>query len=230
MSSILRALKKLENETPQESEFKSFPKKLDTKKAIKRSAKRTWRFSRFSYACFAVIIIAGVGWFFLNQKQPSIEKVSHDTIHFPDLGKEVTKTPSAPVKKTIGRIPLQDEKIEVPPKRPKRIPEKDHPRPNALQKKIFIRDGAKKSDVAAKEDRKHGIKKQPTPLEKKGASGLKLQAIAWSSSPKKRIAVINSYIVREGDSIEGFHVTRIGTEVVVIRKGETEWELVFKLK
>ena len=60
--------------------------------------------------------------------------------------------------------------------------------------------------------------------------GLTLQAISWSEEPQRRIAVINGNIVREGGAVEGFTITRIDQNLVLIRKGSEEWKLVFKLK
>ena len=58
---------------------------------------------------------------------------------------------------------------------------------------------------------------------------LKLHAIAWSNNPERRIAVINGRIVREGDSIDGFKVSRISAEEVIVKEGEKSWRLVFRL-
>ncbi len=59
-------------------------------------------------------------------------------------------------------------------------------------------------------------------------SVLKLQAIAWSEDPGRRIAVINGRIVHEGQSMDGKTVDRIGKDTVVLRAGEKAWTLEFK--
>lgn len=61
-------------------------------------------------------------------------------------------------------------------------------------------------------------------------SGLELQAVSWDPSPANRIAVINGSIMREGASIEGYSVVRIKADEVHVRKGLSEWRLVFNLK
>jgi hypothetical protein len=61
-------------------------------------------------------------------------------------------------------------------------------------------------------------------------SKMELQAIAWSIDPEKRIAVINGRVVREGASLEGFTITRIGKdEVFVVQRNEL-LKLVFTVK
>jgi hypothetical protein len=54
---------------------------------------------------------------------------------------------------------------------------------------------------------------------------VKLQAVAWSSDPERRMAVINEQIVREGNTIEGYTIATIREESVVVRKGGASWEL-----
>jgi hypothetical protein len=61
-------------------------------------------------------------------------------------------------------------------------------------------------------------------------SKLKLQAIAWSNDASQRIAVINDHIVREGESIEGFFVTQIRQDDIIVNDGTESWRLEFRLK
>jgi hypothetical protein len=61
-------------------------------------------------------------------------------------------------------------------------------------------------------------------------SKLDLQAIAWSKDAKRRIAVINGHIVREGESVEGFLVNQIRQEDVVVNDGTESWQLELGLK
>ena len=59
---------------------------------------------------------------------------------------------------------------------------------------------------------------------------LELQALAWFSDASKRMAVINSHIVREGGSVDGYQVTQIRRQDVVVNDGRKSWRLVFGLK
>jgi len=61
-------------------------------------------------------------------------------------------------------------------------------------------------------------------------SKLKLQALAWFSDASKRMAVINSRIVREGGSVDGYQVTQIRRQDVVVSDGKKSWRLEFGLK
>ena len=61
-------------------------------------------------------------------------------------------------------------------------------------------------------------------------SKLKLQALAWFNNASKRMAVINSQIVREGGSVDGYQVTQIRQQDVLVSDGRKSWRLEFGLK
>jgi general secretion pathway protein A len=56
---------------------------------------------------------------------------------------------------------------------------------------------------------------------------LKIQAIAWSPVPDERMAVINSHIVREGGSVEGFSVVAIRSDDVIVRENGQLYRVLF---
>jgi hypothetical protein len=131
-------------------------------------------------------------------------------------------------------LPKPSPKKEVKPLGPDPVPVK-----NALQPDPPRRAASDRSDKTSPEPVRNTAPKQVTDpagtmssahLELVDETRLKLHAIAWSTLPEKRIAVINGRIVREGESIEGFQVMRIGTEEVVVREGERKYKLVFKLQ
>ena len=61
-------------------------------------------------------------------------------------------------------------------------------------------------------------------------SRLKLQAISWSKHPERRIAVINSRIVHQGDLVEGFSVLQINEDNVTVASGDNMWKLIFSTR
>lgn len=54
---------------------------------------------------------------------------------------------------------------------------------------------------------------------------LKVQALAWSSLPDERMAVINSQIVREGATVDDYIVVRIREDDVVVRREGREYRV-----
>jgi hypothetical protein len=57
-----------------------------------------------------------------------------------------------------------------------------------------------------------------------------LQAIAWAKEPPKRMAVINGEVVRQGDVVKGVFVNQINENDVVLKKGDLVWRLIFPLR
>jgi hypothetical protein len=67
---------------------------------------------------------------------------------------------------------------------------------------------------------------EKTPLLTDGS--LRVHAIAWSPQPAERMAVINSRVIHEGDSVEDFTVMVIRPDDVVVReKGKGVWRVEF---
>ena len=57
---------------------------------------------------------------------------------------------------------------------------------------------------------------------------LRVHAIAWAPQPAERMAVINSHILHEGDSVDDFAVMVIRPDDVVVReKGKGVWRVEF---
>ena len=65
------------------------------------------------------------------------------------------------------------------------------------------------------------------PVKRSNQTRIDLQAIAWSKDPKSRLAVINGLILRERESIDNVIVMHIGKDAVVFKKGEEEWKQMF---
>ena len=61
-------------------------------------------------------------------------------------------------------------------------------------------------------------------------SKLKVMAIAWHGQATRRIAVINGHIVKEGESVDGYTLTQIRKDDVIVNDGSRSWRVEFALK
>ncbi|MCD4764261.1 MAG: general secretion pathway protein GspB [Desulfobacterales bacterium] len=61
-------------------------------------------------------------------------------------------------------------------------------------------------------------------------AGLKLQAISWSANVNKRIVVINGQICREGEHVNGYIVKQINPSNVIVSNESTSGKLSFKIR
>jgi hypothetical protein len=61
-------------------------------------------------------------------------------------------------------------------------------------------------------------------------SKLKVMAIAWFEDPARRLAVVNGHIVKEGESVEGYSVTNIRKDDLIVNDGSRSWRVELNLK
>ena len=71
---------------------------------------------------------------------------------------------------------------------------------------------------------------KPVPMNRLEGVGFKIQAISWGDTPQERLAVINNQILREGDGIEGYRISRINPDDIILRRGKNTYRLEFGLK
>ncbi|MCG6909956.1 MAG: general secretion pathway protein GspB [Deltaproteobacteria bacterium] len=69
---------------------------------------------------------------------------------------------------------------------------------------------------------------EPVPMDRLEGVAMKVQAISWSETPGKRLAVVNSQVLREGDDIEGYAVSRINPDDIVLQRGGKAYRLDFR--
>lgn len=55
-------------------------------------------------------------------------------------------------------------------------------------------------------------------------------AIAWSGDPSRRLAVVNGHIVKEGETVDGFSVTQIRKDDIIVNDGGRSWRVELNLK
>lgn len=92
MSSILRALKKLEEDSmPQERQ--TSVQKTEMRKMVNRRAKAPWLISRLRSILLAFLLLSITGWIItnLNWKHSKTTKQSHDSVNASTLKKESLK-------------------------------------------------------------------------------------------------------------------------------------------
>jgi len=256
VSSILKALKKIESELPEKSETRFRQQEIGTQKIIHKRIKNNLRFNKQFFIIFAAIILAAGGGLVLGrklwEKVPSpvakteikhskpLSRIGEKTAGRDlsqkkksakkDDGKIAAVTQAANKKFPPAITPREKEPVSV--KRTEiKIPKslsRNNKRiagQNLIQKDNNTKYRAEKSGQYSKNRRILSI-----PVKQAHESGLHLQAIAWSSDPKSRIAVINGRVLREGGSVERVLVTHIGKNEVIFKKQGEEWKQLFRFK
>jgi hypothetical protein len=238
LSSILNALKKLEKEFPQGGSAVPLPRRLGTKKFIRRWEIHSGRFAPALWVCLALAVLATAGWFVFYVQPPPVTEpaVSQFSGSEPAAASPVSSARGADQTRPPVNAPAKTMRpptlIRRPPvKRP--LPGAAGPRPSAA-----VRPRAVPRPVAPVKPPPAVATAPTAPQTEAGqtveipelSADLKLQAISWSKVPEDRIAVINGSIVREGLPLDGYTVYRIDEDQVVVRKGGGQWKLVFNLK
>ncbi|MFP4158442.1 MAG: general secretion pathway protein GspB [Desulfobacterales bacterium] len=228
MSSILDALRKLEARAEADSHqvpfhhgkgsFSGFAGNTRARPAFLAAAAVFLLFVFGAAVWHTAVVVSGSGE--SGTTQPGVLKQ--------DLQASAGDEPDADRKNPGGRDSVTPEPAVIPP--PAELPEtintekqadtaeKADPEPEPAP--------ADESESGDSGSSKEDPESQAGPEEIKGGH-LTLQAVSWSSSPKKRFAVINGRICREGDRVENYRVRLITPKGVRISEGGRTRLLVF---
>lgn len=258
MSSILKALKKLENETAHQT---SLAQVVDAKKTIRRSTMGKWLFYSLISAIFTAVILIGSGWFLLRQK-PMVTKLLHAVLPEEIEVGEIKKETPKPVVKTEPVIAKTSEppKVIAPEKKSEPLPVPDKPliipsldeeiipvRPAPKQKnKIIPQTPVPPPDMPEQEDNAGDQAETPAAEEnlpdpqqnnveasdipEKQIEGITIQALVWSETPQSRIVMINNHILHIGDALDRFYVKDIGNDYIILKDGNEQFKTMFHVR
>ncbi len=161
----------------------------------------------------------------LSQNVAQIEPPAKTVIKQSEPIAKSRNIPPASARKPLQEMPALIEKSETQSEEQTPSPEK-----SAVLQDLPLEEPQEKQDIKTPERHKDTERFSSLPVKQANDSGLELQAIAWSSDPNNRIAVMNGRILREGESIERVLVTRIGKDHVIFKDGRNEWRQVFRIK
>lgn len=204
MSAILKALRRVENESVQRSETPSVPKKLDARKAIREQYKKSWTTQTVLIVLLPLLTLAVVLWVVFSYKPFLIPQSSTAAVKSNPL-------PSKPVAKAKEPV-LEDRRKRSEAASPSTAPAKEERSPSK---------SSPKKEKKVSPDSATGQEEGPSLQDPE----FKLQAIVWSDAPESRFAVINGIIVRVGGMIEGISVTDIGKDHVSFKSGQRTWKM-----
>ncbi len=220
MSSILKALKKLEEETPRYGESQPYP--VDVKKTVENGVNKKQRYYKVFLILFSAIIIVSASLFLLTRQTTSKGKISPASVAV--VRKAI---PARPKKENVKIVSVPDLKPRKKRAKPSDRIKKKENLPGSRQVKIPASRKVIKEKSYQGNRTKTKSSRSALPFKSAGSSGLKLQAIAWSSDSKDRIAVVNGRILREGSSIEGVLIIKIDKNDVSFQKGSEQWKQKF---
>ena len=259
MSSILKALKKLENQATDQNHDKFWRPKNHIQNDDHEQINGHLRFKKGYVIIFAgLVLVAGAGLILsqkLYEKKPELiakkETVFEKSVPLPEKkaaipDKKAVLEKSVPLSEKTAAMPdsIQKElpfrkdvkKFEPITKTSKAAPPSAHKsRENTAvlfnQKTSPLKQTQKETvDGQHREEPVQDTKADrflSMPVKRSNQTKVEVQAIAWASDPKSRLAVINGIILREGESIDNIIVMHIGKDAVISKKGREEWKQMF---
>jgi hypothetical protein len=148
-------------------------------------------------------------------KTPAIESTTKPVLPESKSGERNVKTETG-----------QDIEIIKPPKEePVKDTATQEPEPDVL---ITTEDPSDSLDALSQKTSPPEDK--PVPIDRLEGVSIKIQAISWSEIPAQSLAVINNQVVREGDGIEGYQISHINIDDIVLRRGDKAYRLEFRSK
>jgi len=132
---------------------------------------------------------------------------------------------SESAERNVKAEPEQVVAIKKPPKEePVEIKALPEPEPQGLTAKN--EDNSDSPDALSEKTLEQ--KEKPLPIDRLEGVGLKIQAISWREISGESLAVINNQVLREGDGIEGYQISRINPDDIILQRGGKAYRLEFR--
>jgi type IV secretory pathway VirB10-like protein len=239
LSSILKALKRVEESGPAE-ETLNHPPSVYEAAALRPSWRhKAWFSGRnrvYLLASLIVLAIAGAAyhrWAIDGAAPPAAGGASEVRAPLPprppDPPPQVASAPARPAPPPAQPPETVKDPVQAPPptsrvrprEGPAAPPAETRPSPTRTLAAPAVRpDTGRPSPPRTAEDN----------LSRLDESKLKVMAIAWTTEASRRLAVVNGHIVKEGESVEGFNVTQIRKDDIIVNDGGRSWRVELNLK
>ncbi len=236
MSSILKALKKLENQATDQSPVQFWQQNSHVQDTHQKHVNDKVRFSKRHFIIFVGLIFAVGAGVFLSQKvrekKPELTTKRETRLQKPSRLPEKKAAISDSVQKESPTRKNVKESESILKTAPVSTPKSRENAAVLFNREISQPEQPRKYTITEKRVKKPAQKTTADrfasiPVKQFGETKIELQAIAWSSEPKNRLAVINGLVIREGESIDNATVMHIGKDEIIFRKEGLEWKQLF---
>lgn len=257
MSSILKALKKIDEHSQSPESAHPWPQPLDAQGTITGGIKRRWSRRRMTTCIVTAACLLTVTMLLMlrqgekparlprndgngNERaaaappEPAVSRSKIDQAPAPgeppaaSPPRIASKPPAA--RQTVPAAPKKNQPIDREPPAARPL-SKSRPQPASPAAPPQTGEKASKPATvkAVNPGRPSSAEQSPT-YSRLQSADLELQAIAWSPEPAKRIAVINGRIVREGEAVGAYTLMRIRPDDIVLHDGSKSWQVIFGLR
>jgi hypothetical protein len=224
VSAILKALKKIEQESSGPARDPSISGKLDPKKTLNQRARKSWLLRRLS-AAFGLVLVLAAGIVLGFAYGPSFLKSSLSSPNLSDLPKDRERG------EMLSPQERQGQSVDRPTKSREKSDSLNAPAPDVAsaplhprKERPLIAQGPRKTRTP-QNDMEPPLPRGEDQPQAEAHPVLELQAIVWSHDPESCFAVINGHIVRANGMVEGVSVTEISQDAVTLKQGEKVWKM-----
>jgi len=226
LSSILRALKKLDEEAvPREKEPGNPIKNI--RQVVNRKTGITRFFSPAALFLFALVVLAVALWVFFQsgktnstkKNPPSAIQTGSSTNH-PNEGSKVAQ--SIPVSRELNEQQGKEKEIKAGSSASIPSMSSDIPVPLPLPRASEITTNTPVPGITNPPESQEQPKTSP---EKPKHPNLTLNGILWSDNIERRVVMLNDSYLKEGDVIQGVTVVSITENSVVLKYGQEKLAL-----
>lgn len=239
MSSILKALKKLDDQAADQNHVRFWRSRKHMQNDDHERINGHLRFKKHYVIIFAGLVLAvGAGLILsqkLHEKKPELitkkEAILEKSVRLPEKKAAISDSVQKELsfRKDVKKIePAATAAKAAPPSAHKSIEnttvlfnQKTSPL-KQTPKETVAGQHSEEPEQNTKDDRFASM-----PVKRSNQTKIEVQAIAWANDPKSRLAVINGLILREGESIDNVIVMHIGKDAIVFKKGEEGWKQMF---
>jgi len=226
LSSILKALKKLEQEESHDNkETTVWPDSVHSaRKSVQEKSRR--RFTVTALILFCCVLFAG--FVYLGSKKVVRDKAAPVSRKRPEpiTANITTSKKTSELAVTLPEAVLETEAEVIEPV----VKDKDIDIITLQEDAIVLEIQKPKNQITEQEPISAVTEKKEDLPEIAFDSRLKIQAIAWALDPSRRYVVINNSIDREGGNIDGITVVSIEDNIAHFTENGKEWRQRFVIR
>jgi hypothetical protein len=227
VSSILKALKKVEDVQPEPRRTENWSHAFDSGEAIRKQARRSQAVRTGLVALVAVVALGAGGWWLYGQglgRWGATPPAGEAETGSREGGTVASEAP----RRNVPAISKPEPARAAPPKPAAEASRPVAAGPTARETPPAIPgESPAPSEPAAVAQAAPAASAGPETAEPLDTSRVRLEAIVWSSEPGSRFAVINGNILRQGGTVDGMTVTAIERNSVKLRSGNRAGEIRF---
>ncbi|MFH2065474.1 MAG: hypothetical protein ABIK15_09785 [Pseudomonadota bacterium] len=232
MSTILKALRKIEDESGRNDGIPAWPGPVHIKRQADAKLRNKRKWKRIMFSLIVLIPVCSFAWMYSMKpagppKPADAKHLSVKTRIIPEKGQARADlngnkggqriAAESGMQKSEGYSSSAIHKTVKPDLSHARSPITTSSSGNREIPKVPLAEN-------------NSVQKATQRIQEKRDSRIDLQAIAWAPEPEKSFSVINNRILHEGQSFDGITITHIGKDDVSFREMGNEWRERFRIK